>query len=114
MTHRHPSTGEDGTACVGLLTGLSEGERSRFRNEPESLLSTAERQEGTFGGRPDLRQERVPGASSASEGESYRSIREQTGLALATITRIVKEVSGRMSPRTARRKGYPRSQICLG
>ena len=25
------------------------------------------------------------------EGESYRSIREQTGLALATITRIVKE-----------------------
>ena len=25
------------------------------------------------------------------EGESYRSINEQTGLALATITRIVKE-----------------------
>jgi len=25
------------------------------------------------------------------EGESYRSIKEQTGLALATITRIVKE-----------------------
>ena len=26
-----------------------------------------------------------------SEGESYRSIKEQTGLSLATITRIVKE-----------------------
>ena len=25
------------------------------------------------------------------EGESYRSIQEQTGLALATITRIIKE-----------------------
>ena len=25
------------------------------------------------------------------EGESYRSIKEQTGLALATITRIIKE-----------------------
>jgi len=47
-----------GPLVVGLLTGLSEVERS-------------------------LIQERSK--------ESYRSIKEQTGLALATITRIIKE-----------------------
>ena len=30
-------------------------------------------------------------AQQRQEGESYRSIKEQTGLALATITRIIKE-----------------------
>ena len=47
---------------------------------------------GNLGGRPKTSGEKESLVLRLrKEGESYRSIREQTGLALATITRIVKE-----------------------
>jgi len=51
-------------------TGGNLGERARTSNKKESLVI------------------RLRG-----EGESYRSIQDQTGLALATITRIIKDIN---------------------
>ena len=47
---------------------------------------------GNLGGRPKTSAKKESLVLRLrKEGESYRSIKEQTGLALATITRIVKE-----------------------
>ena len=77
---------------VGLLTGLSEVERSLIQERSRESVEHRRRTGGNLGGRP-----KTTGKKESlvlrlrKEGESYRSIREHTGLALATITRIVKE-----------------------
>ena len=77
---------------VGPLTGLSEVERSLIQERTRESVEHRRQTGGNLGGRPktsDKKQSLV--LRLRKEGESYRSIREQTGLALATITRIVKE-----------------------
>ena len=77
---------------VGLLTGLSEVERSLIQERTRESVEYRRKTGGNLGGRP-----RTNAMKEAlvlrlrKEGDSYRSIKEQMGLALATITRIVKE-----------------------
>ena len=77
---------------VGLLTGLSEVERSLIQERTRESVEHRRKTGGDLGGRPktSAKKESVV-LRLRKEGESYRSIKEQTGLALATITRIVKE-----------------------
>ena len=69
--------------CSGLLTVYI---------SQETLNDDRRTSSGNLGGRP-----KTSGKKESlvlrlrQEGESYRSIKEQTGLALATITRIIKE-----------------------
>ena len=77
---------------VGLLTGLSEVERSLIQERTRESVEHRRKTGGNLGGRPrtNAKKESLV-LRLRKEGESYRSIKEQTGLALATITRIVKE-----------------------
>ena len=78
--------GKMGPVLIGLLTGLNEVEREMTRDRV--LESTEHRKAtgGSIGGRPKTNQakERLV-LRLREEGCSYRSIREQTGLALSTI-----------------------------
>ena len=77
---------------VGLLTGLSEVERSLIQERTRESDEHRRKTGGNLGGIPKtnaMKESLV--LRLRKEGESYRSIKEQTGLALATITRIVKE-----------------------
>lgn len=77
---------------VGLLTGLSEVERSLIQERSRESVEHRRRTGGDLGGRPKTSPKKESLVLRLrEEGESYRSIKEQTGLALATITRIVKE-----------------------
>ena len=59
---------------------------------PGDYDSLAHHLGGDLGGRPKTSAKKESLVLRLrEEGESYRSIKEQTGLALATITRIVKE-----------------------
>ena len=75
---------------IGLLTGLNEVERT-LANE-RSLESIAYRRAtgGNLGGRPKTppKKEKLV-LRLREEGESLRGIREQTGLAVATIRKIL-------------------------
>ena len=79
---------------VGLLTGLSEVERSLIQERSRESVEYRRKSGGNLGGRPktSIKKESLV-IRLRGEGESYRSIQEQTGLALATITRIIKEQS---------------------
>ena len=84
--------GKMGPLVVGLLTGLSEVERSLIQERSRESVEHRRRTGGNLGGRPKTSgKEESLVLRLRQEGESYRSIREQTGLALATISRIVKE-----------------------
>ena len=77
---------------IGLLTGLAEVERSLIQERTRESVEHRRKTGGNLGGRPktsDKKESLV--LRLRQEGESYRSIKEQTGLALATITRIIKE-----------------------
>ena len=77
---------------VGLLTGLSEVERSLIQERSRESVEHRRKTGGDLGGRPKTSAKKEGLVLRLrEEGESYRSIKEQTGLALATITRIVKE-----------------------
>jgi len=77
---------------VGLLTGLSEVERSLIQERTRESVEHRRKTGGDLGGRPKTSAKKESLVLRLrEEGESYRSIKEQTGLALATITRIVKE-----------------------
>lgn len=82
--------GKFAPVLIGLLTGLAEVERSLIRER--TLESVQHRREigGKLGGRPKTNQakERLV-VRLREEGCSYRSIREQTDLALSTIRRII-------------------------
>ena len=77
---------------VGLLTGLSEVERSLIQERSRESVEHRRKTGGNLGGRPKTSSKKESLVMRLrKEGESYRSIKEQTGLALATITRIIKE-----------------------
>ncbi|MCP9907899.1 recombinase family protein [Cyanobium sp. BA5m-21] len=77
---------------VGLLTGLSEVERSLIQERSRESVEYRRKNGGNLGGRPKTSNKKESLVIRLrGEGESYRSIQEQTGLALATITSIIKE-----------------------
>ncbi|GCE65556.1 recombinase family protein [cyanobiont of Ornithocercus magnificus] len=78
--------------AVGLLTGLSELERSLIQERSRESVEYRRRTGGKLGGRPKTSNKKEALVLRLrQEGDSYRSIKEQTGLALATIARIVRE-----------------------
>ena len=82
--------GKFAPVLIGLLTGLNEVEREMTRER--TLESVQHRREtgGSIGGRPKTNQAKEGLVLRLrEEGCSYRSIREQTGLALSTIRRII-------------------------
>lgn len=82
--------GKFAPVLIGLLTGLNEVEREMTR---ERTLESVQHRRGTgqsIGGRPKTNQAKEGLVLRLrEEGCSYRSIREQTGLALSTIRRII-------------------------
>ena len=77
---------------IGLLTGLSEVEKSLIVERSRESVEHRRKTGGNLGGRPKTSNKKESLVLRLrQEGESYRSIREQTGLSLATITRILKE-----------------------
>ena len=77
---------------IGLLTGLAEVERSLIQERSRESVELRRRTGGNLGGRPKTaeKKERLV-MRLREEGESYRSIRDQTGLSLATVQRIIKD-----------------------
>ncbi len=77
---------------IGLLTGLAEVERSLIQERTKESVEHRRRTGGNLGGRPKTsdKKERLV-IRLRDEGESYRSIRDQTGLSLATVQRILKD-----------------------
>jgi DNA invertase Pin-like site-specific DNA recombinase len=77
---------------IGLLTGLAEVERSLIQERTKESVEHRRRTGGNLGGRPKTsdKKERLV-VRLREEGESYRSIRDQTGLSLATVQRILRD-----------------------
>ena len=84
--------GKFAPVLIGLLSGLSEVERSLIQERTLESIQHRRETGGNLGGRPKTNQakERLV-LRLREEGCSYRSIREQTGLALSTIRRIIAE-----------------------
>ena len=84
--------GKFAPVLIGLLTGLNEVERELTRDRVNQSIAYRRANNGNLGGRPktsDKKEKLV--MRLREEGESYRGIREQTGLGLATIRRIIAE-----------------------
>ena len=84
--------GKFAPVLIGLLTGLNEVEREVTRDRVLESIQHRKATGQSIGGRPKTNQakERLV-LRLREEGCSYRSIREQTGLALSTIRRIISE-----------------------
>lgn len=84
--------GKFAPVLIGLLTGLNEVEREICRERTLESIKHRRETGQSVGGRPKTNQakERLV-LRLREEGCSYRSVREQTGLALATIRRIISE-----------------------
>ena len=84
--------GKFAPVLIGLLSGLAEVERSLIQERTKESIAHRRATGGHVGGRPKTNQakERLV-LRLRDEGSSYRSIREQTGLALSTIRRIISE-----------------------
>ena len=77
---------------VGLLMGFSEVDKSLIQDRTRESVEHRRKMGANLGGRPKTNTKKeFLVFHLRKEGKSYRSIKEQTGLALATITRIVKE-----------------------
>ena len=77
---------------VGLLTGLAEVERELIKERTVESIAHRKRTGGSLGGRPKTSQARADLVLSLrASGDSYRVIREKTGIGLATIRRILVE-----------------------
>ena len=84
--------GKFAPVLIGLLTGLAEVERELIRERTLESVAHRKATGGNIGGRPKTNQAKEGLVLRLrEEGCSYWSIREQTGLALATIRRIVAE-----------------------
>ena len=75
---------------IGLLTGLAEVERSLIQERTRESVEHRRRTGGNLGGRPKTseKKERLV-LRLRSEGDSCRSIRDQTGISVSTIQRIL-------------------------
>ena len=85
-------SGKMAPLVVGLLTGLSEVERSLIQERTRESVEHRRRTGGKLGGRPPLaegRRELV--RRLRDEGRSYREVAEVCGISLATAHRYGKE-----------------------
>ena len=75
---------------IGLLSGLAEVERSLIQERTRESVEYRRQTGGNLGGRPKTapKKEKLV-LRLREEGESLRGIREQTGLAVATVRRII-------------------------
>ena len=91
-TNAVKAMGKMAPVLIDLLTGLNEVEREMTRDRVMESIEHRKATGGSIGGRPKTNQakERLV-LRLRDEGCSYRSIREQTGLALSTIRRIIAE-----------------------
>ena len=84
--------GKFAPVLIGLLTGLNQVEREQISERVQMSVNYRRENNLSLGGRPktsDKKEKYV--LRLREEGESYREIREQTGLGLATIRRIIAE-----------------------
>ena len=82
--------GKFAPVLIGLLTGLNQVEREQISERVQMSVNYRRENNLSLGGRPktsDKKEKLV--MRLREEGESYRGIREQTGLGLATIRRII-------------------------
>ena len=82
--------GKFAPVLIGLLTGLNEVERELTQERTIASVEYRRKTGGDLGGRPktsDKKEKLVQ--RLRDEGESLRGIREQTGLAVATVRRIL-------------------------
>ena len=84
--------GKFAPVLIDLLSGLAEVERSLIQKRTLESIQHRRSTGGNLDGRPktNASKERLV-LRLREEGCSYRSIREQTGLALSTIRRIIAE-----------------------
>ena len=82
--------GKFAPVLIGLLTGLNEVERELTQERTLASVEYRRRNGGNLGGRPKTppKKEKLV-VRLREEGESLRGIREQTGLAVATIRGIL-------------------------
>ena len=84
--------GQIAPSLIGFLAGLAQLERSLVKERTLESIRQRRDNGGNLGGRP-----RISSVKEGlvlrlrNEGCSYRSIRDQTGLALSTIRRIIVE-----------------------
>ena len=75
---------------IGLLTGLNQVEREQISERVQMSVDYRRENNLPLGGRPKTSEKKEKLVLRLrDEGESYRGIREQTGLGLATIRRII-------------------------
>ena len=84
--------GKFAPVLIGLLTGLNQVEREQISERVQMSVNYRRENNLSLGGRPKTsnKKEKLV-LRLREEGESYREIREQTGLGLATIRRIIAE-----------------------
>ena len=82
--------GQFAPILIGLLSGLAEVERSLIQERTRESVELRRKTGGNLGGRPKTapKKEKLV-MRLREEGESLRGIREQTGLAVATIRKIL-------------------------
>ena len=82
--------GQLAPTLIGLLSGLAEVERSLIQERTRESVEFRRKTGGNLGGRPKTapKKEKLV-MRLREEGESLRGIREQTGLAVATIRKIL-------------------------
>ena len=82
--------GKFAPVLIGLLTGLNQVEREQIAERVQMSVDYRRANNGDLGGGPKTSEKKEKYVLRLrEEGESYREIREQTGLGLATIRRII-------------------------
>ena len=82
--------GKFAPVLIGLLTGLNQVEREQISERVQMSVDYRRENNLSLGGRPKTSEKKEKLVLRLrDEGESYRGIREQTGLGLATIRRII-------------------------
>ena len=82
--------GKFAPVLIGLLTGLNQVEREQIAERVQMSVDYRRKNNGDLGGRPKTSEKKEKYVLRLrEEGESYREIREQTGLGLATIRRRI-------------------------
>ena len=84
--------GKFAPVLIGLLTGLNEVERELIQERTIASVEYRRKTGGNLGGRPktSAKKEKLV-LRLREEGESLRSIQDQTGVAVATIRRIIQD-----------------------
>ena len=82
--------GKFAPALIGLLAGLNQVKKQQISERVKMSVNYRRENNLSLGGRPktSLKKEKLV-YRLRDEGDSYREIREQTGLGLATIRRII-------------------------